>query len=104
MKIFNFWKKYPDRKPDSSGYYWCSVAKWDGEDREIFIGMVLYYNKSTDKWIDVSRQSVFDGYFVYKTEVKSDWDIGEATDYLCDKTEDVVAWKRVPRVKKVRRK
>lgn len=103
MKLFNFWRRYPDKKPKASGFYYCSVAKWDGEDREVFLGRVLYYKESTGKWIDSFRQSVFDQYFVYRVEPKTE-DLLLSTDCMCDWTEDVVAWKRVPRAKKIRRK
>lgn len=95
--MFNIWRRYPRRKPKSSGHYLCTVAVWDGEDRERFYVTKLYYKSSKNCWIDSNRQSVFDGYNVYKVCRAPIEDNHVYADSMCNRTDDVRAWKKLPR-------
>lgn len=91
--IFNFWRRYPRRKPKEDAYYLCTIGmgKTDG-----YI-LKLFYNTRTDKWTDIRRQKVFDGYVVYKLCRAPIEENRVYTDGMCDRTDEVVAWKRLPK-------
>lgn len=89
--IFNLWRKYPKRKPEHNGYYLCTVIEANGEHTLY----KLYYKKTVDKWIDMSRQTVFDGYVVYKVCRAPIEENRVYTDGMCNRTEDVIAWKQL---------
>lgn len=85
--IFNFWRPYPFLKPKRDGWYLCTVG--DQVTR-------LYYNEREDRWVNVSRQQVFDGYKVYKTGREPLEYNRVYTDRLCE-PDDILAWKRLPK-------
>lgn len=91
---FNLWRKYPRWKPKVNGYYLCTVVETNGS----LVIYKLYYNKSVDRWIDISRQTVFDGYVVYKVCRAPIEENHVYTDGMCNRTEDVIAWKKLPKV------
>lgn len=88
--IFNFWRRYPRRKPKGAGYYLCTID--NGLSRWV---TVLYFD-GRYTWIDRSRQKVFDGYQVYKVCRVPNEENRVWTDGLCE-PENVVAWKRLPK-------
>lgn len=90
--IFNRWRKYPKRKPITSGWYLC-------QDRNaIPWARILYYDIRTDKWIDSNRQSVFDGYVVYKVCRAPIEENHVCTDSQCVRdADDIMAWRKLPR-------
>lgn len=89
--IFNLWRKFPRWRPKAPGYYLCSVK--GGHTTPV---KSLYYH-SNGKWIDMSRQTVFDGYQVYKLGRVPIEENHVYTDRLCDLTEDVTYWKKQPK-------
>ena len=91
--LFNFWRRYPRRKPKESGFYLCTIQM--DEDRYL---LILFYSANKDKWIDIRRQKVFDGYVVYKVCRAPIEENRVYTDGLCDRTEEVIAWKRLPKI------
>ena len=95
--IFNFWRRYPNRKPKQSGYYLCTTSEVQIFAYENCISFIhiLYYSKRRDKWIDISRQTVFDGYVVYKVCRAPIEENHVYSDWLCERS-DVVAWKKLP--------
>lgn len=96
--IFNLWRQYPRRKPKKSGFYLCTI------DKANCYVMQLFYSSNSNKWIDIRRQKVFDGYNVYKVCRAPIQENHVSTDGLCDRTEDVVAWKHMPKPKNIKRK
>lgn len=86
--IFNFWRPYPFFKPKKDGWYQCSVRNHV---------MDLYYDASSDSWLDKRRQNVFDGYKCYKSGREPLEYNRVFTDSLCVR-DDVVAWKKMPTV------
>ena len=88
--IFNLWRRYPKRKPKIMGEYLCTVDRGYGKAVK-----TLYFNDH-GKWIDRSRQQVFDGYQVYKVCRVPNEDTRVWTDGLCE-PENVVAWKKLPK-------
>ena len=98
--IFNFWKRYPRRKPKGSGFYLCTIGI--GEEEGYILK--LFYSVKEDKWIDIRRQKVFDGYVVYKVCRAPIEENRVYKDGLCDRTDDVVAWKKLPKAYLPRKK
>ena len=79
--IFNFWRRYPRRKPKEDGFYLCTIpmGTTDGYVRK------LMYSTRTDKWTDIYRQKVFDGYVVYKVCRAPIDENRVRTDGMCDR-------------------
>ena len=82
-----FWKKFSSRHPEKKGWYMTTVEV-KGQQRYT---MALYWYPEIGKWIDNIRQSVFDMYSVYGFCEEQ-----LHTIPLCDRTNDVVAWKKIP--------
>ena len=95
--IFNFWRKYPKRKPKKNGYYLCTLTEISSPSM-----MMLYYKVREDKWIDISRQTVFDGYNVFKVCRAPIEENHVYFDGLCERGDEVIAWKQLS--KEYRRK
>ena len=83
-----FWKNFSDRHPEEKGWYMTTVEV-KGQQRYT---MTLYWYPEIGKWIDNTRQDVFDTYYVNNY-------CGQRlhTTSLCDRTDDVVAWRKIPR-------
>lgn len=92
--IFNLWRRYPKRKPKESGYYLCSISQ--GLHNGVSVN-VLYYKKREGKWIDIHRQTMFDGYVVYRVCRAPIPDNRVYFDSLCERTDEVTAWKMLPK-------
>lgn len=85
MKLKMLWRPYPRFKPRDEGYYLCKV-----DDTM----MVLYFDSiGKGKWVDKSRQSVFDGYKVYQSGRAAIEEHRVFTDSLCDLTDKVKSWR-----------
>ena len=92
--MFNFWRRYPRRKPKENGKYLCTIQH--GDYLEHSTVMILYYDDiDGGKWLDTARQSVFDGYKVFAPGRHVCDATRVHTDSLC-KRDFVVAWKKVP--------
>lgn len=93
--MFNRWRAYPKRKPKEGGFYLCTIGLDGGE-----YVLRLWYSETLDGWLDLRRKKIFDGYDVRHPET------GKRLygDDLCNRTDDVIAWKKLPKPKKVRRK
>lgn len=87
--IINFWKRYPKRKPKEEGWYLCTLQNGTRV-------IDLYYDSLLDKWIDKRRQSVFNGYKVYKSGREPLEYNRVFEDSKCERI-DVVAWKKLPK-------
>ena len=98
--MINLWRAYPRRKPKSDGFYLCTI---DVGERYV---TRLYFDSHNNKWVDWTRQKVFEGYVVFKPQRAPIPDNRVYTDSLCDRTEEVIAWKKLPMwsKRKVRRK
>ena len=97
--MFNFWRKHPKRKPKHAGFYLCTVTVWDGENRERSYIDRLYFTKNDGgHWIDSSRQAVFDEYKTFKYYAELIQEVRVFGDPMCDLTDKVTAWKKLPRV------
>ena len=95
--MFNLWRTYPRWRPKSDGFYLCTVRGIEGMDDYV---LILYYSCRSNTWIDIRRQKVFDGYVVYRVCRAAIPENHVSTDSLCDRTDDVVAWKKLPKVRK----
>lgn len=93
MEIFNIWRPFDKYKPQTKGWYNCTVEV-HGIQRYV---MQLYWYPTTGRWKDNLRQDIFDSYKVYgyNDETKKE-DKLLTTIGLCDRTCDVVAWKNIP--------
>lgn len=99
--IFKFWRPYPLMKPKKDGWYQCTAAHGNGLNKSKVMDM--FYRKRDDRWIDIRRQTVFDGYKVYKSCRAPIDDNRVYTDSDCERI-DIIAWKPLPRCFRWRRK
>lgn len=97
--MFNRWRAYPKRKPTADGFYLCTI----GLKGNAYV-LRLWYNARFDTWSDKRLQKVFDRYAVFLSAKATTEANRVYTDELCDRTKEVIAWKKVPRAKKVRNK
>lgn len=88
--MFNFWRSYSLFHPKKDGRYLCVLKD---ESRKI---MILNYSTAKKEWSNLERQSVFDGYKVYKQCRAAIEDNRMYTDDICGYT-DILAWKRLPK-------
>lgn len=98
--IFNRWRKYPRRKPKNEGWYQCTVQYGLSGQDESPIVMDLYWWYAPDRggiWVDRRRESVFDGYKVYKPSRAAIEENRVFRDNDCERI-DVIAWKKMPRI------
>ena len=101
---FNRWRRYPIRKPKESGWYLCTTRfQFPSEltEEKCFVHQ-LFYDSHSDKWIDISRQSVFEGYVVYKSCRAPIQENHVHFDSLCER-DDVLAWRKIPKPCRVSR-
>lgn len=98
MRI-NYWRNYPRRKPKEDGFYLCTIDMGGG----IHVVKQLWYNARTGSWINKERLSVFEGYAVFKHCRATIEENHVYTDSLCDRTEDIVHWRMLPKVKRKRK-
>ena len=91
--MFNFWRNYPARKPKEDGLYLCTIDMGAG----IHLVKLLWYNDRMDKWINRDRLSVFEAYAIYKLDRATIEENRVYVDDLCERTDDVIAWKMVPK-------
>ena len=102
IKMLNFWRKYPRRKPKESGRYQCTVMY--GYNLDNVRVMDLYFDTlDGGKWLDDRRQSVFSGYKVYKDGRVPLEENRVFTDGLCER-DHVIAWRKLPKAYGERRK
>lgn len=95
--IFNFWRKYPRRKPKKSDMYQCLVRYGLSGQVENHVILELYYSDWKDCWIDQRRSSVFSGYKVYQACRAPIEDNRVMEDSLCTRI-DVIAWREMPKI------
>lgn len=95
-KLFNRWRPYPKYKPDSDGWYICSIKYGDRDSQEYV--MDLWYDVVNDKWKDNRRQDVYNCYTVTNYEGNKMY-----SDNLCIR-KDVIAFKNIPKTYKTKRK
>ena len=83
-----FWKVFKDKKPIKNGWYQC-IVEVPNQQRYV---MDLYWYNEKQQFRDNRRQNVYDTYNVlnYKNEKMY-------TEKLCDRTENVVAWRKIPK-------
>ena len=88
------WKNFKKKKPKKNGWYICTVEV-PGQQRYV---MDLYWYGQVGRFKDNRRQTVFNDYSVYgynDETGKCDKLLG--SERLCDRTENVVAWKKNPK-------
>lgn len=89
-----WWNKVIKKKPKKSGWYICTVEV-PGQQRYV---MDLWYNNSTGRWLDNRRQQIFNDYEVYGyNDETGKNDKRLSTISLCDRTNSVVAWRKLPK-------
>lgn len=95
-----FWKRFDKQKPKKSGWYLCTVNA--GNDKRYT--MDLYWDAGRERFLDNRRLNVFQLYEVYGYGDGSVTDesglpclVRMYKDDLCDRTDDVLAWKNEPR-------
>lgn len=84
------WTQFPKHKPKEDGWYVCTI---EVPNQQRYVMMLYWYgNQEGGKFIDNLRQSIFDWYDVYGYQ-------GEKlkTCSLCDRTDEVVAFRKRPK-------
>lgn len=81
------WKVFNKEKPKEDGWY-ATTVEVKGQQRYV---MSLYWNCKTQKFIDNIRQNVCEVYTVLDYKGDRLFDIGQ------DRTEGVVAWRKIPK-------
>lgn len=86
--MVGMWHLFKKKKPKKDGWYTCTVEV-PGRQRYV---MDLYWYSEIQRFKDNRRQDVFNTYkvFGYKGNELH-------TCELCDRTKEVVAWKKRPR-------
>jgi hypothetical protein len=87
-----FWKDFKKHKPKKKGWYQCTIVFLFTDDEYQTYVMDLFYDTSTKKWIDNRRQSIFDTYEVLCYDGTRLY-----TSKECDRTDEVVAWRKIPK-------
>lgn len=104
--LLNRWRKYPKRRPKSQDHYQCIVRYgFFGQFEEPMV-IDLYWLYIPDRgyvWVDRRRRSVFRGYKVYLQNRAPLEDNRIFDDNLCERN-DVIAWRKLPRIPKKWRK
>ena len=86
-----FWKDFNKYKPKKDGWYLCSITLGDKKFNQSYV-MCLYWYAEKQAFKDNVRQSVYDIYNVFSFDGKRLY-----TGSLCDRTEDVTAWRKLPK-------
>ena len=81
------WNDFSKKKPTKKGWYSCTVEV-EGFQRYV---MNLYWHPDIKRFKDNIRQSVFDTYDVF-----GDSNTKLYTIPLCDRTDSVKAWRKLP--------
>lgn len=90
--MLGFWIPYPLFRPKKAAVYQCTVLYSDDEEKRYVID--LYFDTIEHKWVDKRRQSVFDGYKVYKSCREPMEHNRVYSDSLCERS-NVVAWRKL---------
>lgn len=95
-----FWNNFNKKKPTKSGWYLCTVDAANG----MTYVMDLYWNAARERFIDNRRLNVFQSYEVYGYGDGTVTDesgmpclVRLYKDDICDRTEDVLAWRNQPK-------
>ena len=83
-----FWKRFNKKKPKKDGWYICTV---EVENQQRYV-MDLYWHSKSQQFRDNRRQNVFDVYDVLNYASKKLY-----TENLCNRTNDVIAWRKQPK-------
>ncbi len=92
------WHRFPETAPPKEGWYMTTVEV----PRQQRYTMSLYWYPDRHKFIDNIRQDTFNTYevFGWSNDVGEDGKFRKVrmfTSDLCDRTEDVVAWRSIPK-------
>lgn len=94
VNLFNRWRVFGKEKPKKDGWYICTVEV----PRMQRYVMDLYWYGKNQRFKDNRKQLVFSDYDVYAyNDVTHEYDKPINTDSLCDRTENVIAWKKSPK-------
>lgn len=95
-----FWRNFDKHIPKENGWYQCTIRFETGlcDERgnkkyQTYV-MNLYWYGDSGRFIDNIRQNVFDVYQVFSV---ANMNKRLTTIPLCDRTNDVIAWKKLPR-------
>lgn len=91
-KLFNRWRVFAEEKPKKNGWYQCTVEV-PGMQRYV---MDLFWYDEVERFKDNRVQNVFNDYDVYAyNDVTHEYDKPINTNNLCDRTDNVIAWKKI---------
>ena len=90
--LFNTWRPFPKEKPEKDGWYQCTLDdRIPGLPRYV---MDLYWCGEVQRFKDNRIQDIFNRYDVYGYNKEThEYDKPMCTNHLCDRTDNVVAWK-----------
>lgn len=83
------WKRFDKKKPSKNGWYQCTV---EVPNQQRYV-MDLYWYDESQQFRDNRRCNVF---FIHEIR-SSRSDKRLYSDDLCDRTNDVIAWKKMPK-------
>lgn len=86
------WRRFPKKQPREKGWYQCTICYEFGENTHSTYVMDLFWNPDNQTFKDNRRQNVFDTYSVYGCG-----DRKLATERIVDRTNEVVAWRKLPK-------
>ena len=92
------WKRFDKHKPKTDGWYLCTVEYNFDEYTKTRYTMPLYWSTHHQSFYNNLRINVFDTYTVYGYNTETgNRDKRIYSDKFCDRTQDVIAWKNVPK-------
>lgn len=89
------WIKFSDAIPKKPGWYQCTICFPFLDDEYTTYVMDLFWNNISQRFVDNRVQHVFDTYDVYGYSKNNGTD-KMYTCSLCDRTDEVVAWRKLP--------
>ena len=107
-----FWKRFDKHKPKKKGWYYCTIEFYLTETIKQTYTMDLYWYPESQSFKDNRRENVFTLYDVHGYDIRRrnelnlydvcGFDIGNEkerlhTDILCDRTDEVIAWRKCPK-------
>ena len=88
------WHRFDKKKPKKNGWYQCTVEV-PGLQRYV---MDLYWYSKCQRFKDIRRLDIFESYKVYGwNDETHKQDKLLTSNRLCDRTENVIAWRKMPR-------
>lgn len=94
-----FWRRFPKKKPKKDGWYQCTIEFGSDHFIQHYVMDLFWDGKyaGVGRWKDNRRQEIFNTCHVYAFDptVKAPNNRRLTTNHLCDRTDSVVAWRKM---------